>query len=87
MLAFTNAAMALAGSILASVSPPKGTVLRLHTGLRGLKLECDWEKAGDMKYAHNKQDVLVVDSNVAEELKGKLIDVEQAMDGTRLVAR
>ncbi|MCG8405448.1 MAG: hypothetical protein MI923_09645 [Phycisphaerales bacterium] len=32
-------------------------------------------------------DVLVVDSGVAEELKGKLIDVEQTNDGARLVAR
>ena len=87
MVTLTEAAGGFLNDVLASASAPTNTAVRLTVQPNGLASILDEPRAGDATFEHNGRKVLVLDSQAAKTLDGKVLDVQPTDDGPRLGIR
>lgn len=84
MMTLTEAAGGFLNDVLANASVSRDTAVRLTVQPNGLASALDKPRPGDATFEHNGRKVLLLDSQAAQTLEGKVLDVHSTDDGPRL---
>ena len=84
MLTVTDDAKVHLANLLEHNEVPDGTAVRLVVAEQGLAMTTDSPGDQDATFDHDGRTVLVMENEIAEQLDGRTLDVEQTDDGTEL---
>lgn len=84
MLTLTDAAAVHLTELLTTAEAPEDVAVRFVRNEKGLAMQMDNERPGDDTFAHEGRTVLLLDSEVSEALTGRILDVEDSVEGPRL---
>lgn len=84
MLTMTEAAGGYLNNLLENSDAPEQLAVRLMVDQEGLTAVIDEERPGDTTYQHQGRKVLVLDSQAAEALSAKTLDLKPTEEGQKL---
>lgn len=84
MVTVTEEAKAHLATILDENNIPEEQAVRLLVGPNGLGLAPDTPKDEDTAFDHNGRTVLLMEQNIAEQLDGRTMDVEETEQGAQI---
>lgn len=84
MLTVTQDAKAHLANLLEHNNVPDGTAVRLVVAEQGLAMTTDSPGNEDATFDHEGRTVLVMENDIAEQLDGRTLDVEETDDGAEL---
>ena len=87
MLSITEPAAEHLSKLLNEADAPEGSAARFVASQEGLSLQVDSPQADDKTVEHQGKTLLIMDSQVAELLDDKTLELEETEDGPTLTVR
>jgi len=85
MLNVTDQAAGVLHQTLEQSQEDDSDILRVTVGDRGLGLEVSRQEEGDQVVEHGGRGVLAIEDNLARELDGATLDLQETPEGPRLI--